>query len=899
MSDVSLVFNLIGRDNVSPVLARTSGAVQASALRSAASTALMGAAMASAAGWAVALGGAAMQAAAGIGLVPGAAVAAAAGLTVLKMGTAGIGEAWKALGAQQQSAAGGGAQSAHQLANAQHEVQQATLGLSDAQQRALTAQKALTQAREDEAQRIADLSRNLRGAKLDEAGAVQGVADAEKALQQARRTGNLDDIAHADLAYQQSIQTLDDVRARVQGLEKDKAKADAQGVEGSDQVQQALKAQQDAQRQIEDAQWRLQQAQQAVTDATNAGAAASNKSNEALAALSPNARELVLTLWGLRDAWHGVRTEVQDALFAGVAKDVLGLSGSYLPVMRTRLVEIAGGFNSTIHEASGLLTTKSAVRDVDTMLANASATLRILGRSVTPFVHGLLQLGTVGSTLLPGIASSTLSISQSFDRWMTSARESGKMQQTLQGAVDVLSSIWHIGANVVKVIGDILGAPGNVQAGSGLLDTLDKGTAALHAFLSSADGQQKISAALADLRNIIVGVSDTLVGLKGHGGEVSDTLSVAGTVVHFLAEHTGLLAAALPYLAAGFLLVKGAEVGANVASVVRLPIIVAQTAANWSLSGAMKAHTAELKLNRTATVSNTVATEASTAATVEQDVAQKRGVISMVASKAATLAMAAASKVAAAGQWLLNVAMDANPIGLVILAVAALVAGIWWLWNHSAAFRDFWIGAWHLIQQAAEIWWHAFSGMWTAIGRFFVGLIHDWWSLFTGFWGGVINGASSAVGWVVGKVESFVGFVASMPGRIASAASNMWHGLTDSFRAALNWIIGRWNGLQFRIPGGNFLGMHFDGFTLGVPDIPYLATGGTVTQSGLAMVGERGPELVKLGAGASVIPLNRAAANVGGGTVTHRLILDLRGADGEMKKLIRKWIRTDNLLQGG
>jgi len=47
----------------------------------------------------------------------------------------------------------------------------------------------------------------------------------------------------------------------------------------------------------------------------------------------------------------------------------------------------------------------------------------------------------------------------------------------------------------------------------------------------------------------------------------------------------------------------------------------------------------------------------------------------------------AAVKVATAVQWALNAALSANPIGLVILAVIALVAAIVLLWNRSETFR--------------------------------------------------------------------------------------------------------------------------------------------------------------------------------------------------------------------
>lgn len=52
---------------------------------------------------------------------------------------------------------------------------------------------------------------------------------------------------------------------------------------------------------------------------------------------------------------------------------------------------------------------------------------------------------------------------------------------------------------------------------------------------------------------------------------------------------------------------------------------------------------------------------------------------------------------------------------------------------------------------------------------------------------------------------------------------------------------------------------------IGLNEVPGLATGGTVTGSGTVMVGEQGPELLRLPTGASVIPLDHPASGVGGG----------------------------------
>jgi len=55
-----------------------------------------------------------------------------------------------------------------------------------------------------------------------------------------------------------------------------------------------------------------------------------------------------------------------------------------------------------------------------------------------------------------------------------------------------------------------------------------------------------------------------------------------------------------------------------------------------------------------------------------------------------------------AAQWAMNVAMSANPIGLVIAAIAGLVAGIVLLYRNSETFRGIWDAVWSAVKKAAE-----------------------------------------------------------------------------------------------------------------------------------------------------------------------------------------------------
>jgi uncharacterized protein YoxC len=99
------------------------------------------------------------------------------------------------------------------------------------------------------------------------------------------------------------------------------------------------------------------------------------------------------------------------------------------------------------------------------------------------------------------------------------------------------------------------------------------------------------------------------------------------------------------------------------------------------------------------------------------------------------------------------------------------------------------------------------------------------------------------------KIESIVTFVKGLPAKIATAAKGAFDGLKEAFRGAINFIIGKWNGLSFTLPSFTAFGKKIGGFTISTPDITPLAMGGIVMPSvggTLAQIGEAGrPERVE------------------------------------------------------
>ena len=96
----------------------------------------------------------------------------------------------------------------------------------------------------------------------------------------------------------------------------------------------------------------------------------------------------------------------------------------------------------------------------------------------------------------------------------------------------------------------------------------------------------------------------------------------------------------------------------------------------------------------------------------------------------AQLAQAGMAKAQAA----LNAVMSANPIALVITAIAALVAIFIVLWNQSESFRNFWIGLWEGIKVAAGSAVEWLKGAFQSAAEFFKGLWEDITSFLSTAW---------------------------------------------------------------------------------------------------------------------------------------------------------------------
>ena len=174
----------------------------------------------------------------------------------------------------------------------------------------------------------------------------------------------------------------------------------------------------------------------------------------------------------------------------------------------------------------------------------------------------------------------------------------------------------------------------------------------------------------------------------------------------------------------------------------------------------------------------------------------KTGLANIWASTQA-VAAGAAAKVMAAGQWLLNAALSANPIGLVVAAIALLVAAFVVAWNNSETFRNIVIGAWEGIKRAAL----AVVGWFQSYVAHPQGRHRPHRRVLQSSCG---PRCKSRTGSMQEKGGQIVGWFKELPGKIGGFISGIAQVLTLPFRTAFNAIANLWNStvgkLEFKAP---------------------------------------------------------------------------------------------------
>lgn len=244
---------------------------------------------------------------------------------------------------------------------------------------------------------------------------------------------------------------------------------------------------------------------------------------EALKKLSPNARSFVQEIRKAQPALDKIQKTVQDRVFDGLDKQLRATAKVALPELRTALNSTATTLNRM---ATGAFTAARGLAQdgtLGTALKGATTGLVEFSRVPGQVVTALGQIGAAAAPAFQRVAAAGGSALDRLSARLTTAFESGGMEEAIGQAIDLFAQLGRVAGNIGGILKNVFG--GLTSSGQGLFSTLETITASLREATASA-GFQRALAALSQTMGVVASTVGPLL---------AQALAVLGPVIEALA----------------------------------------------------------------------------------------------------------------------------------------------------------------------------------------------------------------------------------------------------------------------------------------------------------------------------------------------------------------------------
>lgn len=401
------------------------------------------------------------------------------------------------------------------------------------------------------------------------------------------------------------------------------------------------------------------------------------------------------------------------------------------------------------------------------------------------------ELQAALGTLLQALGSAGASLAPVLEQLAT------LLSGALVGAINVLTPVI---AGVVNVLAGLISW---VSETDGLL----QGLAVTVGVAAAAWGTYKAVTGAIAFAGIIAGLYQKVAAFTALSIAKGKDLAITGALMAMYARD---FVASAARAVASLVTQTGAWVANTAAKVANKAVDVGSSILLYLQVGGLLI--AQMATQTGAWIANTASKVANTAATV--------------GSRIALLAGAAAMGVATAAQWALNVAMNANPIALIVIAIAALVAGLIWFFTQTELGQEIWANFTQFLGEAWENVVAWVTGIWEGFSAWITGAIDGlsaWWSgmwqgigdFFTGLWNGIVSIAQGIwqvyVGWLIDAIMFVLANWDAIWAQVGQVFTNIWNGIVSFVQTAVgnvqnvimtvvnaivSWWTGVWNGVS-------------------------------------------------------------------------------------------------------
>ncbi len=250
----------------------------------------------------------------------------------------------------------------------------------------------------------------------------------------------------------------------------------------------------------------------------------------------------------VRNSLKPLRRELANRLFKELGADLVELNAAYFPTLSKWTARIATSLNEGARALGNWLKEPAQVAAVEAIFRNLASAIDSMAGVLKPLGQIFLDLATVGAPRLASLSSTFNDLITKAAEWVRAMKESGKLGEWLDKALDGFTELRGIVADLVGIIGAMYGAAND--DGKTFLETLHEQTSALKEWMRTAEGQTAIKG-LADLGKVIltlgVAAAQAFVGIvyvvqaiyKAFNGVVSFLLGVFGVILAGAAKAFG------------------------------------------------------------------------------------------------------------------------------------------------------------------------------------------------------------------------------------------------------------------------------------------------------------------------------------------------------------------------
>lgn len=556
--------------------------------------------------------------------------------------------------------------------------------------------------------------------------------------------------------------------------------------------------------------------------------------------------------------FEALQKHVSANFWAEAAQPIRDFANSVLPILNEGLGAAATQMGRWAIAITGVLGSAQGLSFISEAIGYMVHAADIAGDGIAAMTGALLQLATVGMSYLPDLASWFNEIAYTFEAWVAKSVASGEMFGWIDAGIANLKALGGVLFHTVGIF-HALGQAA-YDAGSGGLIGLASGMKALD---EAMHGPVFQGALVTLFKGADVAMQGLAVGVRGLGDAfvamaptLAHVMGVAGQAVGLLIDGIAK-ALATPVFQQGLRdFFDGVLVGAQALAPV-LPILGEKFGYMASLAGAMAANLGGVlavavenlaplmdALFQAVTplipaMGNIVKAVIEGAAPVlgvlvgiiakvigvviqvVSWLSQFSGMISVVASVVTVIAVAiggflvAVKAITTAIQiwtgvmWLFNAAVSANPIVLIGVAIAALVAAVVVAYNKIGWFKDAVNAVWAAIQTAASAvvtWFQTVLVPWFQAALAAVGAVFTWlWvNIVQPVWAGIQFAVSSFVTWFMAValpwIQSVIqGIGAVMTWLWVNIIQPVWNGIMVFLTVIIAAIVTLFQGIMWVI----------------------------------------------------------------------------------------------------